>query len=145
MVRWTSIAWYKWPMLLDDIGAYLQGVGLVSTGWTLSLGDIPDTPDQVISVFETGGWPFDTMNREQDKVSFQLRVRGARNDYTTPRAKWQACFDALQDADQYNQPVYLGGYFIIQSMHSGPEPPQFDTEGRKNFIANFKVYKTRQS
>lgn len=124
-------------MLLDDLKTYLsQQSGLVTTAWPLYLGYLPDDNDQVIGLFETGGFPPDTLLRENELVTFQMRVRAARFDYVIARRKWQDLFNALQDS----QPA--AGYALVQAMHSGPL--EFgDPMGRCNFTANFRCVKSR--
>jgi hypothetical protein len=130
-------------MLLDDIATYLTAQGAVSAGWSLYKGFMPDDSiAQVIAIFETGGYPADTLGRENENVTFQLRVRGARLDYPTVRAKWKQCFDLLQDAQQTaGSPVLLAGYAFIQALHFGPLA--FSDAKYLNMTANFKVKKSR--
>lgn len=128
--------------LLNDIQAYLIAQGIATEGgggpippWPCYLGYFPDDTDQMMAVFETGGMPPDTMNREYERVTFQFRVRGKRLDYPTVRAQWQAGFNVLQDS----QPT--SDYALIQAMHYGPMTFN-DDRGRPNFISNFRVVRT---
>ncbi len=88
----------------------------------------------MVSLFETGGLPPDTQNREYERITFQLRVRGARLDYPTVRTHWLTLFNALQDS----APT---GYAYIQAQHNGPITFN-DDRGRTNMISNFRAYKT---
>src|ERR1035441_4854842 len=101
-------------MLLDDIYDFLSAEVGNSTGWMLFKSYLPDKPDQAISLFETGGMPADTMERENERVTFQLRVRGNRLDYPVVRRKWQDMFEALQDS------LPAQGYILVQAMSYGP-------------------------
>jgi hypothetical protein len=124
-------------MLLDDLYTYLgHQSGLVTIDWPLYLGYLPDEQDQCTGLFETGGMPADTLLRENERVSFQLRVRGNRFDYAVVRRKWQDYFDALQDS----QPA--AGYAYVQAAHLGPLVFG-DPSGRVNMTANFLVMKAR--
>jgi Bacteriophage minor capsid protein len=130
-------------MLLDDIATYLTAMGATSTLWPIWKSDLPDETDQGIALFETGGFPPDTLGRENEDVTFQVRVRGTRKDYQVARAKWQEVYDLLQDAQQTaGSPVLLPGYVFIQAMHAGAMGWN-DAKGRPNLTANFRVKKAR--
>lgn len=128
-------------MLLDDIRAYLIAQGVVSTGWKLYEGIMPDDSDQTIALFETGGLPVDTLGRENERPTFQSRVRGGRLDYGVAHAKWQQIENALQDAKETaGSPRLLPGFIFIQSAASGPLV-FYDDKNRPNFISNWRVMK----
>lgn len=123
---------------------YLTGTALVNgaTGWPLFLGYMTDDQDQTVALYETGGFPADTLLRENQRVTFQLRVRGARRDYQNVRQKWQDLFNALQDTDWASTGlVYLPGVVFIQAMHYGPLVFT-DDKGRVNMTVNFRVMRT---
>lgn len=126
-------------MLLDDIYNYLTAYGLVNgnTGWPCYEGYMPDDQDLTVALYETGGYPADTILRENQRLTFQLRVRGSRRDYARVRQKWQDLFNALQDS---LDPL-LAGVCLLQAMHYGPLVFT-DDKGRVNMTANFRV--TRQ-
>jgi len=127
-------------MLLDDIRAKLSAAGVFNgTTWICYSGYLPDDQDQVIALFETPGLPPDTLGRENEQPSFQVRIRGTRLDYATARAKAQAAFDCLQDAQA--GAGLLTGYAFIQAQHSGPLY-WTDDKQRPNFTYNFRVHKT---
>ena len=134
-------------MLLDNIAAYLIARG-VSTGptdqnWPLFLSFFSDDQDQMLGVFETGGLPADTLGRENERVTFQVRVRAGRLDYPTCRAKWKQIFDLLQDAQQTaGSPPLLPNVYYIQAAHMGPMM-FLDDKGRPNATANFHVMQKR--
>ena len=136
-------------MLLDDIYTYLTSFGVLlpiapsTSPWVMYESYIPDDQDQMIALYDTGGMPFDTLSRVNERRTFQTRVRGSRLDYNTAFNKWKQIFDLLQDAQQTTgSPILLSGYFFIQCMHSGPMAFNDDL-GRPNLISNWKVYKVR--
>ena len=130
-------------MLLDNIYDYLVAKGAVDAGWALYLSYLPDDTDQVIGLFETGGFPADTMMRENERVTFQVRVRTSRLDYQVGRAKWKQIFDLLQDAQaSAGSPHLLTGITFIQALHFGPLT-FLDDKGRNNFSSNWKVLQVR--
>jgi len=126
-------------MFLDDVYNYLTSYGYVNgnTGWPLYEGYMPDDQDLTVAIYETGGYPADTLMRENQRITFQLRVRGSRRDYARVRQKWQDLFNALQDADD----TLLQGVALCQAMHYGPLAFT-DDKGRVNMTVNFRV--TRQ-
>ena len=123
-------------MLLDDIYNYLTAQGYVNgaTGWPLYEGYMPDDQDLTVALYETGGYPADTLLRENQRLTFQLRVRGSRRDYVRVRQKWQDLFNALQDS---LDPL-LTDIALLQAMHYGPLVFT-DDKGRVNMTANFRV------
>jgi hypothetical protein len=128
--------------LLDDLGRYLTAQGVVSTGWKLCLSYLADEQDKVIGLFETGGYPAQELNRDNERVTFQVRVRGPRLDYTTAKNKWQVVFNALQDARETSgSPVLLPNFIYIQAMQYGPIA-MTDNEGRPNLVSNFRVMRS---
>jgi hypothetical protein len=126
-------------MFLDDVYNYLTSAGYVNgnTGWPCYEGYMPDDQDLTVALYETGGYPADTLARENQRLTFQLRVRGSRRDYARVRQKWQDLFNALQDA---LDPL-LTGIALMQAMHYGPLVFT-DDKGRVNMTVNFRV--TRQ-
>jgi hypothetical protein len=127
-------------MLMEEIYEYLTVLGLVNyqTGWPCYIGYMPDDQDQTVSLYETGGYPAMELLRENQRVTFQLRVRGGRRDYVNVRNQWLALFNALQDTSQDEVPPFLPGVVYIQALHNGPLMFS-DDKGRVNATANFRV------
>ena len=119
-------------LLLDDIHDYLAANVGNSTGWLLFKSYMPDDQDQCVAIFETGGMPADTMERENERVTFQVCVRGSRFDYVTVRQKWQDLFEALQDS------LPATGYILVQAMSYAPLVWN-DPSGRINMSSNWRV------
>jgi len=123
--------------LMDDIRAYLLANNVAGApNWPVYLGYYPDDQDQMIGIFETGGLPADTLGRENERVTFQVRIRASRLDYTTDRTKWKDIFDLLQDS------IPASGYIFVQAVHYAPMMFN-DDRGRPNMTANFRVMKAR--
>jgi len=128
--------------LMEQIYAYLTSHNAVngSTGWPCYIGYMPDDQDQTVALYETGGFPADTLLRENQRVTFQMRVRGSRRDYANVRQKWQDIFNLLQDADQNVSPMLINVIFI-QAMHYGPLVFS-DDKSRVNMTVNYRVMRT---
>lgn len=132
-------------LLLDEIRDYLiaQGVAGGLTGWPIYEGYFPDESDQMVGLFETGGYPADTLERENLRLTFQIRVRAARFDYATARNQIEALFNQLQDASQSaGSPVLLSGIIYIQAMQVAPLFFN-DDRGRPNFTQNYNVLRLK--
>lgn len=132
-------------LLLDEIRTYLIAQGVVGSliGWPIYEGYLPDDQDQMVGLFETGGYPSDTLGRENLRVTFQTRMRGIRFDYAVARRKCDDILGALQDAKQTSgSPVLLSGFVYIQAM---AEAPLFfnDDQGRPNFTLNWRVLRIK--
>jgi len=130
-------------MYLDDIKAYLDAMGASSASWPIKIGFMPDDSDQCIALFPTGGYPADTLGRENTRPTFQLRVRAGRFDFPIAYAKWQECFDLLQDAQHTSgSPALLVGFYLVQAMQTEPLGT-IDDKNRNNLTNNFRVMKSR--
>jgi hypothetical protein len=129
--------------LMEEVYAYLTNYGAVNgaTGWPCYIGYMTDDQDQTVALYETGGYPADTLLRENQRETFQLRVRGSRRDYPNVRQKWQDLFNLLQDASQDADPLLLDGIIFIQAMHYGPLVFT-DDKGRVNMTANWRCLRT---
>ena len=131
--------------LLDDIVSYLNTQGLVTVAFPIFEGYIPDDSDQMMAVFETGGMPptelgIGTQPRPNERVTFQMRVRGTRLNYAVTRQQWLAVFNALQDSVLGQPSVYI----YCQAKHFGPLVFN-DDRGRSNFISNFNVMRINET
>lgn len=87
---------------LSEIGDYLvaQGIGLLqkpSTGANLFLGSRPDSPDEVVALYEYPGGPPEYVQDQDgpnaEKVQLQVVTRA--NDYETAWNRANRCWRAL--------------------------------------------------
>jgi len=127
-------------MLTDEIKARLAAQSLVNSGFTVFRNVMPDTPHQVIAIFEYGGMApelfFSGSTLEQPSIQF--RVRGNPNDHDAPRAQIDDIFQAVTNWGGFTQSgtVYLG----LQAIQS-PFLMNRDANERLEFCVNFKVLK----
>lgn len=122
-------------MLLDDIGARLvaQNVAGGATGWNLAKSFIPETPDQVVSIMETGGQvPNQFETSAGGIVTFQVQVRGAEFEYDVARTKMAAAFTALNQAN-------IAGYVFVYALQSAPLSLGIDQNNRPELALNFEA------
>jgi hypothetical protein len=98
------------------IQTHLQNLG-ISTGqsgaWPCFVGYIPDSPNQMIGIQFTGGFPQDTHLGENLLPTIQIYVRGGEQEHSTVYAKWKAIFDAIENAN-------ITDVHLIRAMSSGP-------------------------
>lgn len=110
-----------------------QGIGIV--GQDLFYSFLPDSPDNLITITDTGGWPKDPDFPRKD-VTFQFRIRGAYydeaqalaeklNNYFCPSGIPKKCF-------------WIDEFFIqlVQPMQPLPYYMGRDENGRDEFVWN---------
>lgn len=132
-------------MLLNDVLSFLESEGLINggTGWTGYASFLPTSPDQAVAIFETGGLPPEIIREGSDEIEyddpgFQIRVRGARDDYLGMRNKIYAIYEALHGVDMDN-----GNYVLVQAVQSSLLPLGLDGNNRPEATWNFLAMKVR--
>lgn len=131
-------------MLLDDIADYLSSGGLGTVGTDIYKGFMPETPNIVLTVYETGGQePSRGMaaspgQMQNERPRVQVVVRCSEYDYQTARTKLNDAFrllDGFGDRD-------INGvrYKWIGAIHS-PALMGRDEQGRVKLVCNFDVVK----
>ena len=140
--------------LLDEMARQLiaQAVGVAGTtaSWSVFKGWEPETPDQSISIFETGGrenQPHDdSLYGMLDFPTFQVRVRGAGQDFSTgypaARAKIAAARTALE---RLSPGTVLGRYYCQVTANGEPISLGHDASHRPRFTLNFTALRSRSS
>lgn len=132
-------------MLLDDISTILKAGGTTGDGTEISLGFMPEKPDNCIAIYETGGMgPIRAMRTspgqpvaEQPRI--QVVVRGAAYDYATPRTKINALYKLLEG---YGDTTVNGCRYLWIGAVQSPFPMQRDqAQGRPSMAVNFDVMK----
>lgn len=119
---------------VNAIAAHLVTAGLAggSTGWTVSKLRSIDTPDQLIVVRETGGLePEQATDRRYRRPTFQIEVRGSREDAQAPSEKAEAILTALDRAT-------VSGFTVFRAQQSTPFGLGLDGNGRPSFAVNFR-------
>lgn len=131
-------------MMLPDIAEYLIAQGMESGGFTVKYGYLPETPDNVVTMYEYLGLPDEpnlgkgTTNLEYPRVN--IVVRGTANEYDIPRQKGQAIKTAM--ARVVNMAIAASGvqYKAIQHLN-GPAFLRRDANFRVLFTSNYQVSK----
>jgi len=98
---------------LDELGAYLATEMTLVVGTTIFLGSLPPKPDVCLAIRETGGSPptggLGTTGIQYEFPSVQIVVRGAPDDYETPRTTAETAYRKLAEieAESLSSTAYL--------------------------------------
>lgn len=100
-------------MITSEVSARLTAQSLITTGFTVYRNVMPDTPDKVIALFETGGLGPETFlgtSTTVESPGLQIRVRGAKQDADTPRLQIERIYQAVISWGGFTQAgvKYLG-------------------------------------
>ena len=127
-------------MLLNDIGGYLATYSVGTVGTSIFLGDMPETPDSLVALFEYAGDPPDDTHdgKHYENPGLQVRVRGT--SYAAARAKIAAVEDLLHTLA--NQSFSGTNYVFIRAVQS-PFSLGRDQKKRIELVQNFIVTKAR--
>ena len=139
-------------LLLTDVTAFLVSEGLIegATEWVKKSGHMPSSPDKVIVVYETGGFPPESApdssdETEYDEPTFQVRGRGVAFGYEELRTKMGAIYRALHGSElapASGDPVYV----YVYAIQSGPFPLGLDkVDDRPEMTWNFKALRERET
>ena len=113
-----------------------DGVGVFGGGgvWSIYIGTEPATPDQVITLYDTGGTD-PNPRLLLDFQTFQVRIRGLTGDYQITYEKAEEVRDSLLalPAQVINTTRYDGVWQVGDIAFIGP------TETRPTFISNWRV------
>lgn len=126
--------------MLEDIGAYLVAHSFGTAGTNLFYGDMPETPDVCIALFEYAGEPPEDTHDSKgiDNPGLQVRVRGT--SYATARATVLSIQDHLHTL--HNTALTAGRYLLIRAVQS-PFSLGRDSQNRIEIVQNFIVTKAR--
>nr|WP_321349804.1 minor capsid protein [uncultured Methanoregula sp.] len=117
----------------------LPAAGVVGTIFTT---ESPPLPDATITVASYAGQPPERMSSGAiDKPSFQIRVRGLKDDPTIGRALIETI---AKDLDGLGNVSLSGTYYLsIISAQSDPTYMGRDENGRPEWVWNFYTSKLR--
>lgn len=121
----------------EEIADKLASLGLGVVGTSIFIGMLPDHPDELLAVMETGGsaptFGFGVPGLKFETPNVQVIVRGARGDYSAPRFTIGLAYKGLSTV----QGQYLGltYYHMIKPIQS-PFMLHRDQNERPVFIFN---------
>ena len=124
--------------ILEAVGAYLDDNSLGTLGTDLFLAVMPDGPDVMTCVYETGGGvPDQTMGPAAwaiDRPSFQILCRAGQGDYPVARDAAKAIRELLGAVIEQD----LSGIHVMRILPSGGMLPMGeDPKGRPLVSINF--------
>lgn len=135
-------------MLLDEVGDYLSTGGVGTVGGDLFLGYMPEAPDAVVALYETGGMgPYRAMRSDPGqpvavRPRLQVVARAAEHDYAAARAKVQRAYELLEGMGDR---VLNGVRYLWVGAVQEPFLMGRDTQGRVLIACNFDVTKERST
>ena len=129
-------------MLLDEIAAYLEGQNVGTRATDLFTGFMPDTPDEVVVVYENPGMPpsrshSDSPNLEHPQIGVWARGT-VDGDYAGPRQKAQDAYNALVLIR--NQTLSATLYLDVMPMQ---QPFLLERDDNKRAIIGFNAAVTK--
>lgn len=128
-------------MLLTELSARITSQSLVNTGYTVFTGYLPPSPHLAIALYETGGTGMERFfggSAPVDRAGLQVVVRGAPQDYATPRRQMEKLYQGLSDWTAFTQSgVRYLNFVPLQS----PFVFNRDETERVVFAVNFLVWK----
>ena len=125
-------------MLIRDIALLLQSEGIGTLGADISLADRPDQPDDVITIYDTGGFPAELELPDLRRTA-QISVRGKSYQAAHSRI-WQIY--KLLDRPEERLITANGRKMIARAM----QPPTFidrDASNRVLFVFNLQAWTGR--
>lgn len=130
------------PSPAKVIAALLKATPGFATGWSVFYSNEPDTPDNCVTVFDTGADREDRQMDGTEVVHPTVQVRVRASDYDTGWAKGEAVQTVMQAVR--NTAVAVGaGSVTVKAAHRyipltflGRDPNQ---NRRQLFVVNFKL------
>lgn len=124
--------------VLEAVGDYLVTHGHGTLGSTIFLTVMPESPDAIVCVYESGGQsPSLTLGAAAfatDRPSIQIICRAARNDYPTARNKAESIRTLLAGVVAQT----ISGIVILRIQASGSLIPMGEDENLRPMVsANF--------
>lgn len=125
----------KYGLTAKQLAEHLEQQVIGTVGQDLFYSFLPDSPDNCISIFDTGGWPKDKDLPRKD-VTFQFRIRGAY--YDEAQAKAESLYNYFCPGEIPKKCFYIDEFFIqlVQPMQPVPYYMGRDENGRDEFTWN---------
>jgi hypothetical protein len=113
--------------LLSDAKALMTGVT------NIYIGSMPETPDNAVCLYNTGGYPRDLSGSEVEEPTFMVKVRNT--SYATGEALCCTIKDALHG--------YIGGKFLLIQQQGDVLDMGRDASNRQEWTLNFRCFYRR--
>ena len=134
-------------MILDDVAKYLSTtVTALTLGTNLTKGFMPDSPDTVVTVFETGGYrPTHFLTTGVQTRAYEnpgIMVHARSTDQVTARNLAESVFTKLDGLNNRGLPTTTGKHYVSIDAVQSPFSIGRDKNDRFVFSVNFDVTKT---
>jgi hypothetical protein len=126
-------------MFIRDIAQILQANGIGVLGTDIFLGQLPDSPDNVVVLYPTGGFAQD-LPLPDVKMTAQVLVRD--KSYQTGYERIWRVFNLLDGGERRFLEAPSGRKMVAQAM----QPPLFlerDENGHSIFVFNVSIWTRR--
>ena len=133
-------------MILDDVATYLEVNSTLEIGADLTLAFMPDNPNQVTTIYETGGLgplnAFSTGGGTRVYEQPSIMVHSRSTSYVTARTIMEKVFTTLDGVN--NQTVPSSGSVHYGSIDAVQSPFLIERDKNDRFVlgVNFNVLKT---
>lgn len=119
----------------DILEAGSIGTFGATSGWSIRISREDGEPDQMITIYDTGGFESDPKNNI-DQPTVQIRIRGNPQDYVNTRAKAMAIRALLHGPARQtvNGTVYVGIWLTGDIVFL-----RYDDNNRPIFTLNFRI------
>ena len=121
--------------MIRDIAQLLQSGGIGTLGVDLFLGQLPDSPDNCVAVFEYAGSPPD-LHWDGEYPGVQVLVRN--KSYEAGRAKIEAAKNVLHGV---SETIVNNHRYLLIRANQSPFFLERDASNRAVFACNFSVIK----
>lgn len=108
-------------------------------GTDMFVGDMPNTPNECICLFDTPGGNPSGMVADDRKPNLMVHIRGKKNDYTGSYTKAELVYGALHRVA--NTVIGSAKYIYILAL-SDPLFLGYDEERRPIWSINFRINRT---
>lgn len=141
--------------VIVDIGEVLEDANVCdkegTTGWYLFESQMPDKPDSIVGVFDTGGSkPLICMDKTVKPThveTFQVRVRGV--SYVVAWDKVKEVMDCLGHTGRFDvagdSSAELYTHYADVQQTGEPLPLGRDARNRETFSINFQVWRKEET
>lgn len=118
-----------------------QGIGTAGTPtptvWSICVGRLLDSPDELLAIFDTGGFSPNT-KWQLDFPTVQVIIRGGKDEYAEGYAKALSIKDALLGIDP--KEVETGVWWSGVTMLADIAFLKYDENSRPMFSVNFRIF-----
>jgi len=123
--------------IVKDVTTILQAAAVATLGTDLFAGKEPNSPDNCITIYNTGGTPDQCLDLDSDDElnTFQVRVRN--NDYLAAYAVMDSIRDVIEK-DKFAIVAGVGGSTYLSIWSTGlPNDLQRDETNRVIVVQNY--------